>query len=134
LKKTLRLLLVEDSENDAVLLLYQLERAYNVVCRRVDSPEKMSAALDEDAWDIVISDNAMPAFHGLAALALMRQKGLAYPFLIVSGSTREEGIAQARATGVDDFIPKSQLSQLPQAVETVLARFKSRQAPGSPPA
>ena len=83
----LRVLLVEDSENDALLLLRQLRRGgYEPSSRRVDTAGEMEAALEDQAWDLVISDHNMPAFNSLAALDLLRAKGFVdLPFIIVSG-------------------------------------------------
>src|SRR3972149_3992249 len=89
--KPLRVLIVEDSENDALLLLGELRRGgYEVTYEQVDTLEAMDIALDQREWDVVISDYSMPHFSGLAALALLKQKGLDLPFIVVSGTIGEE--------------------------------------------
>ena len=73
----LRVLVVEDSEDDALLLLRELKRGgYDVTSERVDTPEAMTAALERGGWDIIISDYKMPRFNGLDALKLVREKAL----------------------------------------------------------
>ena len=85
----LRVLLVEDSDDDARLLVRQLgSSGYDVTHRRVDTPDAMQDALDRNIWDIVISDYSMPQFSGTAALALVQQRGLDLPFIFVSPSPR----------------------------------------------
>ena len=77
MSKPLRILIVEDSEDDTLLLLYELQRGdYNPTFERVDSPAAMSAALDGRGWDLVVADFSMPRFNALAALELLRKKGL----------------------------------------------------------
>src|SRR5438034_65164 len=94
--KPLRVLMVEDSENDALLLLLALRRAgYEPTSERVDTPEALKAALKKDAWDIVISDYAMPQFSGLAALEIVKKGGLDLPFILVSGTIGEETAVEA---------------------------------------
>jgi len=74
LSRPLRVLLVEDSEDDADLLKIALKRGgYDVICERVDTPESMQAALPREQWDIVISDYVMPRFSGMDALKLVRR-------------------------------------------------------------
>ena len=80
----LRVLLVEDSEDYAALLVLHLRRGgYDPAMRRVETPHDMSQALQEQAWDIVIADYNMPRFSAPAALALLQESGLDIPFIIV---------------------------------------------------
>src|SRR5438874_12759404 len=80
----LRVLIAEDSEDDARLLLRELQRAgFDPAYERVDSPTAMQAALDRQAWDLVIGDYSMPAFSGSAALALFWACDLDTPFIFV---------------------------------------------------
>ncbi|HEX7474363.1 MAG TPA: response regulator [Dehalococcoidales bacterium] len=86
----LKVLIVEDSEQDAALLIRQLENAgYSPVYKRVDTASEMSSALDAETWDIVISDHLMPQFSSLAALRLLRSKGLDLP---LTDQTQHENI------------------------------------------
>ena len=94
---TLRLLLVEDSEDDALLLLRELRRSgYEVSHTRVETREELERALAQGTWDVVIADYSLPHFDGLSAFAVVRQRGLDVPFLIVSGKIGED-VAAARS-------------------------------------
>jgi signal transduction histidine kinase len=119
--KPLRLLLIEDSEDDALLLLRVLRKSgYTPVFQRVATPEDMTAALLERQWDIVISDYVMPRFSGLAALEILRQSGFDLPFIVVSGKIGEEVAVGAMKAGAHDYILKGNLTRLPFAVEREL--------------
>jgi len=103
----LRMLLVEDSELDAELLLRELRRGgYDVRAQRVASAEAMTKALAEQTWDIVVSDYVMPGFSGIEALQLFHDQGLDVPFLVVSGHIGEEIAVAAMQAGADDFLSK----------------------------
>src|SRR5258705_12135376 len=100
MKQPLRVLLIEDSEDDALLLLRQLKRAgYDIVHQCVESAEDVKAALDRELWDIVISDFAMPAFSGLDALRIVQERGVDIPFLLVSGQIGEDMAVAAMKAG-----------------------------------
>ena len=118
----LRVLLVEDSENDALLLLRQLRRGgYEPSSRRVDTAGEMEAALEDQAWDLVISDHNMPAFNSLAALDLLRARGFVdLPFIIVSGRIGEDAAVSAMKAGAHDYIMKDNLARLNGAIEREL--------------
>jgi PAS domain S-box-containing protein len=114
----LRCLLVEDSEDDAKLILRHLrEDGYQVTPERVDTPEAMQAALDREPWDIIISDYKMPRFSGMAALELARASGLDLPFIIVSGTIGEESAVEAMKAGAHDYVMKDRLARLVSAVQ-----------------
>jgi len=123
----LQILVVEDSEDDAALLEIELHRAgYDPVCHRVETPEALSAALERQNWDLVISDYRLPHFDGLAALALVRVKGLDLPFIIVSGFITEETAVAAMKAGAHDYVMKDNLARLAPAVERELREAASR--------
>jgi signal transduction histidine kinase len=125
--KPLRALIVEDSERDAALLLRELRKAdYSPVHRRVETAEEMISALDSQEWDIVLSDYVLPAFDGLVALALLQDKGLDLPFIIVSGQIGEDIAVEAMKAGAHDYIMKSNLKRLAPAIERELAEAESR--------
>ncbi len=114
----LRLLLVEDSDNDATLVLRQLRRAgHSVACTRVTTRDAYQAALLVDAWDVIISDHMVPGYGGLAALADLRATGRDIPFILISGSIGEAVIVTAMKAGVQDYVLKSDLTRLSVAVE-----------------
>jgi PAS domain S-box-containing protein len=118
---SLRALIVEDSENDALLVLRELRRGgYDVTWERVETAETMRAALDRQPWDIVISDYKMPHFTGLEALNLLRAGGVDLPFILVSGTVGEDMAVQAMKAGANDYLMKGKLGRLVPAVEREL--------------
>ena len=124
----LHILIVEDSEDDALLLLRELRRGgYEPVFERVETPEAMKQALETGRWDIIVSDYMMPKFSGLAALALLQESGLDLPFIIVSGNIGEDIAVGAMKAGAHDYIIKGNLTRLVPAVERELRDVKDRQ-------
>ena len=127
MKRPLQVLLIEDSEDDAALLEIELRRAgYAPACHRVETPEALSAALKRQQWELVISDYRLPRFDGLAALALVKEKGLDLPFIIVSGYITEETAVAAMRAGAHDYVMKDKLARLGQAVERELREAQIR--------
>lgn len=123
----LRVLLVEDSEDDALLLIRELRRGgFDTEYIRVDTPEALSAALEEQKWDIVISDYVMPRFSGLAALELVREKAPELSFIMVSGKMGEETAVDAMKAGAHDYVTKQNLSRLIPAVARELREAEER--------
>jgi two-component system, cell cycle sensor histidine kinase and response regulator CckA len=123
----LRCLLVEDSEDDAVLVLRQLrEGGFDVTSERVDTPEAMRAALGRQSWDLVIADYQMPRFSGVAALQLLQASGLDLPFIIVSGIIGEDTAVAAIKMGAADYLIKDRLARLGSAVTHAMADSRSR--------
>ena len=117
----LRVLIAEDSEDDARLLLRELQRAgFDPAYERVDNHGAMQAALDRQAWDLVIGDYSMPAFSGPAALALLRACDLDTPFIFVSGTIGEDVAVEAMKAGAQDFLTKGNLRRLIPAIEREL--------------
>jgi response regulator RpfG family c-di-GMP phosphodiesterase len=124
----LRVLVVEDSPDDAALLLRELQRAgYDPTSERVDSPQALREALRR-AWDVVISDYAMPQFSAPEALKLVKESGLDLPFIIVSGAIGEQTAVEAMRAGADDYLMKGQLARLAPALERELQEAAGRQA------
>lgn len=124
----LRVLLVEDSEDDSLLLLRELRRdGYEPVSRRVETDAGMEAALEEEVWDLVVSDHSMPAFNSLAALDLLRGKGFVdLPFIIVSGRIGEDAAVSAMKAGAHDYLMKDNLARLNSAIERELREARVR--------
>lgn len=121
MSRLLRALLVEDSENDADLLVRALRRGgYEVEHRRVDSAAALLEGLGAQEWDIVISDYSMPGFTGMGALAIVRERGFDMPFVFVSGTMGEDIAVDAMKTGAQDYIVKGNLSRLLPAIEREL--------------
>lgn len=125
----LRVLIVEDSEADMLLLLRQLRRSgYDPTYERVDSACAMQAALDKQDWDVVLSDYALPGFGGLAALEILRSHQIDIPFIIVSGAIGEETAVAAMKAGAHDYVMKNNLNRLAPAIERELREADERRA------
>ena len=123
----LRVLLVEDCEDDALLVLRELRRGGNAVeWARVDQPAAMRSALDTQAWDLIISDYSMPGFSALEALAVLRERDMDVPFIMISGTVGEETAVAAMKAGAADYLTKGNLARLIPAVERELREAGSR--------
>jgi len=124
----LRLLLVEDSPDDAALVLRTLKRGgYDPILERVDTPAATKAALlDPQGWDLVICDYRMPEFSAPAALALVHESGLDLPFVIVSGAIGEEAAVAVMKLGAHDYVMKGNLARLPAAIARELREAEDR--------
>jgi signal transduction histidine kinase len=117
----LNVLLVEDSPDDADLVLRELRKnGYNPYHERVQSYEQLSATLEKRAWDIIIADYSMPSFSGLEALKFIKSKNLDTPFILVSGTIGEEIAVSAMKAGAHDYVLKDKLTRLAPAVEREL--------------
>src|SRR5947209_1237523 len=129
MSRPLRVLIVEDSDDDAFSLLRELRRGgYEVTSEQVYSRETMSAALDGQVWDLIISDHAMPGFSALAALDILKQRALDLPFIIVSGNMSEEFAVTAMKAGAHDFFVKGNVARLVPAIERELSEAEVRRA------
>jgi DNA-binding NtrC family response regulator len=127
MNKLLRVLLVEDSEPDALLLLRHLHRGgYEIASRRVDTASALNEALDGAEWDIVISDYQIPGFGGALALELFKSRGLDIPFIIVSGVIGEETAVGMMKAGAHDYLLKQNLARLVPAIERELREAEER--------
>jgi PAS domain S-box-containing protein len=121
MNKSLKALIVEDSETDAELLVRELNRGgYQVAYERVDRPDTFQAALSAQPWDIIFSDHSMPQFSSTKALKIARESGLEIPFIIVSGTLGEEAAVSALKAGASDYFIKDKLARIVSAVEREL--------------
>ena len=117
----LRVLQVEDREDDAVLVARELTRAgYDVFSVRVDTAETLCRELDHAQWDIVIADYTMSELSGAKALTIVREHDLDVPLIFISGTIGEETAVAAMRTGAQDYIIKGNLTRLAPAVEREL--------------
>jgi PAS domain S-box-containing protein len=129
LSQALRVLIVEDSEDDTLLVLHELKRGgFDCIWKRVDSTAAMSEALDNAQWDLVISDYSMPQFNGLDALRVLQSKGRDIPFILTSGVIGEDLAVEAMKAGAHDYVLKGKLARLTPAVRRELHEAHVRQA------
>jgi signal transduction histidine kinase len=123
----LRVLIVEDSEDDCLLILRELRKGgYEPLSERVETPEAMRASLRKGCWDLIISDYVLPRFSGLAALDLLKESNQDLPFIIVSGNIGEDIAVDAMRAGAHDYILKGNLTRLTPAVERELREVEVR--------
>ena len=127
MRDALRVLLVEDSPDDAELVLQELIRAgLQPDLRRVDSAAGIIEALAHQSWDIAISDYNLPGFSGGEALELVRQHSSYIPFIVVSGRIGEEEAVAMMKAGADDYVMKDRLIRLVPAMERSLREGYNR--------
>jgi len=120
-KKSLRVLIVEDSKVDAELIALEFTHdGYAIKWERVETSEAMKKALEKRKWDIVISDYSMPRFSGLEALKLVQKKTPDLPFILISGVIGEDLAVEAMKEGAHDYIMKDNMKRLLPAVEREL--------------
>jgi signal transduction histidine kinase len=126
----LKVLIVENSENDAILMADCLTQAgYRTEWERVETAPGLASALVSPApWDLILSDYSMPGFSGLAALQIYQQSGLDIPFILISGLIGEERAVEAMHSGVHDYIMKDRMRRLPPAVDRELREAANRKA------
>jgi two-component system cell cycle sensor histidine kinase/response regulator CckA len=131
--QSLRVLMVEDSEDDVLLTIRELKKGgYDPVYERVETSAAMKKALKDKQWDIILCDYKMPKFSGEQAIALLKETNIDIPFIIVSGTIGEETAVECMRLGAQDYIMKDNLSRLCSAIarelEDVETRSKRKQA------
>lgn len=125
----LRVLLAEDSEDDAFLLTRELLRAnYSPTVLRVESGDSMAAALEEESWDVVVTDHNMPGFSSKEAIEIAQKFSPDVPVIIVSGSIGEDLAVAAMKMGAHDYIMKDNLKRLVPAIERELREADMRRS------
>ena len=126
---TISVLLVEDSADDAELMLRELRReGFEVRCKRVETADALISALETNNWHLVLSDYKLPGFSGLEALDVLKKTGLDLPFIVVSGTINDEVAVTVMRAGANDYLMKSNLARLGPAVRRELAEAESRRA------
>mgnify|MGYP003348020412 CR=1 FL=1 len=124
----MRLLLVEDSEMDGLLMTTWLKRGgFELTTKRVYTAEDFERVLMSEEWDVVISDYNMPKFDALSALRIFQGKSLDIPFIIVSGGIGEETAVAAMRAGAHDYVMKDNMHRLAPAVERELREAADRE-------
>ncbi len=126
---SLRVLVVDDSEDDAALVTRVLQRGgYTVSTKRVETASAMELALSQQHWDLVIADYIMPQFSGLAAIQLLQGTQLDIPIILVSGTIGEEAAVAAVKAGANDYVMKDNLTRLVPAVQREIRESLLRQS------
>jgi PAS domain S-box-containing protein len=129
LNKALRVLNIEDSESDYLLLRRHLECAgYELAIERVDTPESTRAALHARQWDVILADYSLPRFSALSALSLLKETGLDIPLIVISGTIGDELAVHAMLAGADDYVTKDNLTRLVPAIEREREEVRCRRA------
>ena len=129
MKSELRVLIVEDSDDDALLMLREIRQGgYAVDFERVETKDDMEAALSRQPWDIILSDYSMPRFSVMGALRTLKASGLDIPFIVVSGTIGEETAVTALKAGAHDFLVKGKLARLVPAIERELRDAETRRS------
>jgi signal transduction histidine kinase len=127
MKEALRVLIVEDSPDDAELLLRELRKGgYAPQSQRVETRDELRTALERQTWDIVFADYSLPRFSAPDAFAVVKELGIDVPFIIVSGTVGEETAVAAMRAGVHDYLLKDKLTRLVAAAERELREAASR--------
>jgi PAS domain S-box-containing protein len=127
--KTIRSLIIEDSEDDALLMLRELQKGgFEPVYKIVDTEHDMQEALKSQAWDLIISDFSLPGFNGLEALKTARKYDPDVPFILVSGTIGEDIAVTAMKSGAHDYMMKDNLKRLIPAVKRELHDARVRKA------
>ena len=123
----LRVLIIEDSEIDALLLVLELKHGgFEPLHERVETAQAVRAALRNNSWDVILSDYTLPDFTGLEALAIVKEMESDTPFIIISGAIGEEVAVAAMKAGAHDYIMKDKRQRLLPAVERELREAAMR--------
>jgi PAS domain S-box-containing protein len=126
ISKKIRALLVEDSEEDAILIIRELKSSgLDVSFLQVDNEQAMQDALEDD-WDVILSDCSMPKFSALAALDTLEKSGKDLPFIVVSGAIGEDIAVKLMQTGAHDYVMKGNLTRLASAIDREIGEAKVR--------
>ena len=125
--RPLNVLIIDDSAPDALLILRELQRGrYSPTWERVSCAEEMGSALEQRAWDLVLSDYVLARFSAPEAFRLLQERGLDLPFIVVAGSVGEEAAVEALRAGIHDYVVKDNLSRLVVTVERELREASAR--------
>ena len=125
--KPLRVLIIEDSDDDTQLVLRELQRSgYEMEYQRVETADAMQTVLPVKTWDLILSDYIMPKFSALQALEVLKAYRVDLPFIIISGTIDEESAVAALKAGAHDFIVRERFSRLGPAIERELREAEIR--------
>ncbi len=127
MEKPLRVLIVEDSEDDAILMVRMLQKGgFKPIWKRVDNVDALSGAIENEPWDIVLSDYHLPGFDGRKVLATVKGKNLDMPIIVISGFLIEEDAVEILKAGAGDFVPKGHWARFIPAIERELREAQVR--------
>ncbi|PKN51053.1 MAG: hypothetical protein CVU55_13010 [Deltaproteobacteria bacterium HGW-Deltaproteobacteria-13] len=128
-RQPLRALIVDDSENDALLIIRELKKGgYNPVYERVETAAVMEKSLKDGTWDIILCDYNMPKFNAPSALAILKKANIDTPVIIVSGTIGEETAVECMRLGAQDYIMKDRFSRLCPAIARELEEARVRKS------
>lgn len=123
----IHLLIIEDSEDDALLLLRELRRGgFQVVGQRVETAHDLRSAITQKSWDAVVSDYRLPSFDATAALEIINQSQLDLPFIVVSGTIGDASAVELMKSGAHDYLLKGNLTRLPEALRREMREARIR--------
>lgn len=127
MSELLNVLLIEDSEDDALLVIRALKQGnFHLDWERVQAAESLRTLLNDHTWDVIIADYRLPGFDAPAALKVIQQSHLDIPFIVVSGTTGEEAAVEIMKAGAHDYFMKDNLVRLPEAVRREIRDAKVR--------
>ena len=125
--QSLRVLMVEDSEDDALLIIRNLKKGgYEPVYERVETAAAMKKALKGKQWDIILCDYSLPKFSGPSAIALLKGTNIDIPLIILSGAMNEEEAVECMRLGANDYVMKGNISRLYPAIDRELKELEVR--------
>ena len=129
MKDEIRVLLVEDSADDAIFVIDDLEKGgLKIQHRRVDTARDMRDALTKDPWDIILCDYSIPGFGAMPALAILKEIKCDFPVIIISGVIGEDTAVDAMRAGAHDFIVKGKYARLVPAIRREIEEYTQRKA------
>ncbi|MFN5815224.1 MAG: response regulator, partial [Pseudanabaena sp.] len=125
---TVNVLIIEDSEDDAILIVRSLRQSgFVLTWERVQTVEELNQALTNRTWDVIISDYNLPKMNAPMALEIVKQSQLDLPFIVVSGTIGETLAVDLMRAGANDYLMKGSLARLAEAVRREIREFKMRQ-------
>jgi signal transduction histidine kinase len=129
MKSTLKILSLEDLEEDFYLISHALKKSgLNFIAKRVDTKEDFSTALDEFEADVILCDHSLPQFNSNEALRIFHQRNLQIPFILVTGAVSEEFAVSSLKHGADDYVLKSNLPRLRNVIDNALKQKEAERA------
>jgi len=121
-----RVLIIDDSEKDALLIAKTLRKQWPTLAfERVDSAAAVREVIKEQTWDCILCEMVMPAFGAPAALEIFKQSELFLPFIVISGAIKIEDAVSLLKTGANDFIQKDDLARLAPAIESAIREVEN---------